>query len=784
MKKFYKYTILIFFILISAFTAKAQWDRVSLPYPFDEQMYYWLDVYFLESNPDYGWICGRQGAILRTTDGGETWDGIELDKNYQLESIHFVNENVGYCSGLERPSIGKIFKTTNGGLTWNDITPDGAIGLWGNFFINENTGLVIGNGCTQPMQFFRTEDGGQTWDLFTTEIIDSGLCDLILYSENGEGYATSSGMIWQTMDGGRTWDIFSVSGDRDWQEEISRVNGSFLVPYSPFCSGGSPGGVRFSTDNGNTWKEHFTGVAMFGTFLHDELRGWGAGWDETVIYTSDGGDNWVNRNCGILDGDELDDLYFIDDSTGWVVGDHVYRFEPIKDLDPEILSDGPLEFCEGESVNLFTSEEYNYYRWSNNSVSDTINITKSGTYWVSVNNSMCDTAFSEKVKVTVHPKPEAEFSLSEPYPFCEGDTIELSLTEEFDSYDWSTGENSSKISITVNGTYSVIVTNEFGCLDTAYFEAVFEPKPDPEIEVIGRLNSCVGDTVILKGNPGYSIYEWYKEPADTPFETGKQEILVTESGNYYLYVETESGCSAYSEVYEITMAPDSNRIEILYSDDSGVFDFDSTRFLEQKCLPVIIRNIGPDPVIIDDAYMFSKTSFSIPESQFEIYIAPYDTSEIIVCYTPSKLGDERDTIRFEDRCGPQFIPLKAIGASNIYEGPSKCEVDMEMESFAIDKNYIFSTDLPIPNPSRGIIEVPFHKISKDGNENESFHLMNILGEKICQGNIMINKEITIDEKYHQSGVILFECEQLPAGMYLIMINTTNSTRSYPVIIDH
>ncbi len=773
----------VILILSLSIPSYSQWERVSLPYPFDGEEYIWLDVFFLETNPDLGWVCGKQGAILRTTNGGETWDGIELQENYQLESIHFVNESVGFTSGQYRPSVGKIFKTTDGGINWFDITPKNAWGLWGNYFVNENVGMVIGNGCTHEMQFFRTEDGGNSWDIFTTGELGSGLCDVILYSEDGLGYATSSGLIWETNDGGRSWDIFSVSGDRDWQEELSIHNQSFLVPYSPFCTGGGPGGVRFSTDGGASWKQFYTGQAMFGTFLHDELRGWGAGWDRNLIYTSDGGQSWITRNCGILEGDDLDDMFFINDSTGWVVGTNIYRFAPIIDLDPVIASDGPLEFCDGDSVTLFTNTKYNYYRWSDKNTNDSITVRKSGTYWVRVNNSECDSAYSTPVEIRVHPKPKAELATTGPHVICEGDTLIMKLTQVFDKYEWSNGESGEEIIITESGSYNVVVHNEFGCMDTAYFDVTVEPNPKPEIQIIGNINGCIGDTVIMIGSPGYDVYHWYKANEETPIETGKREIAVTETGFYYLYVESAAGCMGVSEMYEVTMVLDSNRIEIFFIDDSNIHEFDSTRFLDQNCQQVGFRNIGPDPVVLLDAYLFIKHAFSLPESQFPIHIEPYDTASITVCYTPGKLGSERDTMMIEDRCGMHYIPLHAIGAPNYYGGPSNCEVNVDMVSIAINKNYIFFTSLPVPNPSSGIIEVPFNKAGSNTDmPSESCYLTNLVGEKICGGTLIVENELLVDGKTHQSGRILFECSELPSGTYIIVINGYEKTISYPIII--
>lgn len=284
---------------------------------------YWLDVYFHPQNPNYGWICGFNGMIIRTTDGGNTWQGSTVNA-YHLESIHFPSLQIGYTSGVEG-----IFKSTDGGATWFDVTPVGTRDttyFWGCYFLNPDYGILVGDGCNGRYQhFWLTTDGGSSWNVFIAQEDNTGMTDAILYP-NGIGFASSSGKIWITSDSGRTWQVFANVGPNLWQEEITNIGSSFLVPYSgTSCTGGgNDGGVRFTTNNGATWQAFRTGVPMFGTFLIDNLKGWACGYYSEVYYTSNGGVNWQKRNCGIKTGN-LDDLWFINENNGWVVGEGVYK---------------------------------------------------------------------------------------------------------------------------------------------------------------------------------------------------------------------------------------------------------------------------------------------------------------------------------------------------------------------------------------------------------------------------------------------------------------------------
>ncbi len=325
MKIFYRflYLLLIIFFLGFRNTYSVSWNKVTtIPPPYDQN--YWLDINFL--NSQYGWICGFNGMVIRTTDGGQTWAGSSVPFFNQLESIQFTSLSTGYTSGPQ-----KIFKSIDGGVSWTDITPPTAIEIWGLNFYDDNNGLAVGGGCIDPQVFWKTTDGGSTWTGFVVDTVpNSGLTHVIMYNPNGLCYATSSGRLWKSLDGGVTWSVMSVSGPDLWQEYISNIGNSFLVPYAGLdCSGqGNNGGIHFTTDAGATWNHYSTGVPMFGTFLTGTKAGWGCGYDMAVYYTSDAGVTWQLKNCGIEEGKNMDCLWFRSPNDGWVVGEGVYRLGP------------------------------------------------------------------------------------------------------------------------------------------------------------------------------------------------------------------------------------------------------------------------------------------------------------------------------------------------------------------------------------------------------------------------------------------------------------------------
>ncbi len=106
-------------------------------------------------NENTGFVVGVGGALIKTTDSGESWININMPSKL-FSDIYFVNESVGYIVGY----CGVILKTTNGGNEWFDISIEDTIHLTSVYFTSSDTGFCVGeNGIIMG-----TEDGGGNWD--------------------------------------------------------------------------------------------------------------------------------------------------------------------------------------------------------------------------------------------------------------------------------------------------------------------------------------------------------------------------------------------------------------------------------------------------------------------------------------------------------------------------------------------------------------------------------------------------------------------------------------------
>ena len=128
----------------------------------------------------HGWVVGGKGGttysmlkpvVLFTSDGGRTWEdrledsGIAFPTGEWGWKIQFLTPQIGFVS-LENFSGAAILKTIDGGQTWERIEvtdPQENADLEGIGFINEQVGWVGGWGPKQKGFSSGTTDGGATW---------------------------------------------------------------------------------------------------------------------------------------------------------------------------------------------------------------------------------------------------------------------------------------------------------------------------------------------------------------------------------------------------------------------------------------------------------------------------------------------------------------------------------------------------------------------------------------------------------------------------------------------
>jgi photosystem II stability/assembly factor-like uncharacterized protein len=115
----------------------------------------WLeDVKFLDEK--HGVVIGDKGLILRTEDGGQTWEKVKTNLRENLYALSFFDAQNGYAVGAN----GTIVSTVDGGATWQDQESNLQINLYAVSAYRKNEAIAVG----EQGAVLRTEDGGRTWE--------------------------------------------------------------------------------------------------------------------------------------------------------------------------------------------------------------------------------------------------------------------------------------------------------------------------------------------------------------------------------------------------------------------------------------------------------------------------------------------------------------------------------------------------------------------------------------------------------------------------------------------
>ena len=289
-------------------------------------------------NEQVAWASGAGATVLRTADGGTTWQKLHVtDEALDFRDVDAVNEQTAYILSIGTGAASRIYKTIDAGKTWqlqfkND---DPKAFLDAMTFWDANHGLVFGDSVDLKFYILITADGGHTWSRVPTANLPPAQGNEGAFAASGTNVAVvgkthawigtgaaAKSRVLRTSDGGRTWQvadtplasgqsagIFSIAfrdekhgviAGGDYQKEQTAVDNLAVtndggatwtlmkglsgfrsvvayVPGTKTLVALGPSGGDYSTDDGRTWTA-ITGPG-FDTlsFARGKPTGWAAG---------------------------------------------------------------------------------------------------------------------------------------------------------------------------------------------------------------------------------------------------------------------------------------------------------------------------------------------------------------------------------------------------------------------------------------------------------------------------------------------------------------------------
>ena len=228
---------------------------------------------------DTAWVSGHGGIILRTADGGETWERLNApgSDSLQFRDVHAFSWMSAVAMSAGSGAMSRIYRTDDAGENWTRSflmdEPEGFLNCLD--FWDSERGFAYGDSFDGAPYVLVTEDGGQIWQRVPHESLPP--------SNAGEGGFAASGTCARVGDGGNGWIGTGAAGSARLLT-TSDYGSSWSATDLPLARGGMAGTFTLAVDGD-------AGMMAFGGDLSRAEDG-----DDGVVnnaaVSSDGGVSW------------------------------------------------------------------------------------------------------------------------------------------------------------------------------------------------------------------------------------------------------------------------------------------------------------------------------------------------------------------------------------------------------------------------------------------------------------------------------------------------------------
>ena len=196
-----------------------------------------------------------------------------------------------------------------------------------------------------------------------------------------------------------------------------------------------------------------------------------------------------------------------------------------------------VSLCAGDSVSFSVSGKFVSYHWNTGAVTSSITTNKTGKYSVTATDVNGCKVFDSVRVVEIRETPDVK--LGDDFAICEGASRILS-PGTYSSYLWHDGSTNNEYVASLPGTYSVTVTDAYGCVsgDTVELTKIYEtPKnflpADTAMCGYGRMS------IVVQG--AYNQYNW---------NTGNRNsfIVIDKPGTYWLTATDYNNCTGTDSI--------------------------------------------------------------------------------------------------------------------------------------------------------------------------------------------------------------------------------------------
>lgn len=223
------------------------------------------------------WVSGTAGTVLRTVDGGATWQNVSPTglgtEELQFRDIEAFDAQRAVILSIGEGGDSRILRTNNGGASWTEtFRNEEATAFYDCMaFTTSQRGVAMSDPVDGKFRLIRTTDGGRTW----SQINPKGMPD----AKDGEAGFAASGTCLSAGAGRR---MYLVSGGTNPARVFSSPDAgrTWTVADSPLA--GSPSAGIFSI----AYRGQSRGIIVGGDYLAPTAA------TENAAFTTDGGKTW------------------------------------------------------------------------------------------------------------------------------------------------------------------------------------------------------------------------------------------------------------------------------------------------------------------------------------------------------------------------------------------------------------------------------------------------------------------------------------------------------------
>jgi len=210
---------------------------------------------------------------------------------------------------------------------------------------------------------------------------------------------------------------------------------------------------------------------------------------------------------------------------------------------PTVDLGGDQTVCNGTTYNLTTSQNFQSYYWSDSSTNSSLNVTTDGTYSViATDNNACKN--TDTVKISFE---GPTLNLNQSANICAGaSSTTLDGGSGYNSYQWSSGDNTQTTQVSSAGDYILTVYDTIGCSASDTITVTDVQGPQLTSYEQTPVSTIANGFAILyaSGGNGSLMYSLLQTAA---YQNSNQFSHLSE-GIYTATVKDDNGCTDSLEI--------------------------------------------------------------------------------------------------------------------------------------------------------------------------------------------------------------------------------------------